>query len=103
MGIGNKIKNAIKNPNKAIKGTYYKFDQSAGKKFFGNTVGLKHNLSGSRNLMKYSHSNLKSTNPITEEFRTQGFLNMGLAYGQSLIEQIKTKYDKMIEDDNFSV
>lgn len=102
MGIRSKIKRAIKNPTKAVKGTYYKFDQSAGKKFFGNTVGLRHNLSGSINLMKNSNSNLKSTKPIIEQFRSQGFLNMGLNYDQSLIEKIKTKYDQMIEDDNFS-
>jgi len=57
MGFGSKIKRAIKNPEKAIKGTYHKIDQSAGKAIFGNTVGMKHNLNGTINLLKNNPSN----------------------------------------------
>ncbi len=101
MGIGSKIKRAIKNPNKTVKGAYWKIDQSTGKTFFGNTVGLKHNISGSLKLMS-SHSDLKSNNPIIEQFRSQGFLSLGVKYEESLIEKIRTKCEKMIEDDNLS-
>jgi len=102
LGFGAKIKRAIKNPEAAIKGTYQKIDQSTGRAIFGNTGGLKHNISGSINLMKNSRYNLKSNDPITEQFKTNGYLKLEFKYDRSVIDKIRTKYDKMVEDDKFS-
>lgn len=102
MGFGAKIKRAIKNPEIAIKGTYQKIDQSAGKAIFGNTVGMKHNLRGTINLMKNTRSNIKSNDPLIEQFKANGYLKLEFNYDKSLIDKIRTKYDKMIEDDKFS-
>ena len=84
-----------------MKGTYWKIDQSAGKKLFGNTVGLKHNISGSINLTN-SKSGINSDDPTIQKFRTNGFLSLGVKYDKSLMEIIREKYKKMIEDDNSS-
>ena len=102
MGFGSKIKRAIKNPEKAIKGTYHKIDQSAGKAIFGNTVGMKHNLNGTINLLKNNQFNVKSHDPVIQQFRTNGYMKLNFNYDKSLIDKIRTKYEKMIEDDRFS-
>ena len=54
MIMNSKIKRAVKNPNKTVKGLYWKMDQYVGKTLFGNTVGLKHNILGKMNLVENS-------------------------------------------------
>ena len=102
MGFGTKIKRAINNPEIAIKGTYHKINQSAGKAIFGNTVGIKHNLYGNINFIRNSRSDLKSKDPIIEQFKSDGYLKLEFKYDKSLIDKIRAKYDKIIEDDKFS-
>jgi hypothetical protein len=101
VGITSKIKRAIKNPNKTIKGTYSKIDQNAGKKLFGNTVGLKHNLHGTLNKANVGDS-VKSNDPQIMQFQKNGYISLGVKYDEKLVESIKQKYDKMIENDKFS-
>lgn len=98
--MNSKIKRAVKNPNKTVKGLYWKMDQYVGKTLFGNTVGLKHNILGKMNLVE--NSSFKSDDPIIKQFRKNGFLDLGIKFDESLIDKIRIKYNKMIEDDKFS-
>ena len=52
MGIGGKISRSIKNPKKTVMRNFNRVDDIAGKKFFGNTVGFKRNIVGSKELSK---------------------------------------------------
>ena len=51
MGLGRRIKHV-----------YHRVDYSAGKKIFGNTVGVKNNLSGSLKIVQKDSSNLNGKN-----------------------------------------
>ena len=63
MGLGGKISRSIKNPKKVIQRNYNRVDDLAGKKLFGNTVGFKRNLVGTKELSKGKKSNLQNDNP----------------------------------------
>jgi len=102
MGLGSKISRSIKNPKKAFLRNVNRIDDFAGKKFYGNTVGLKRNLVGSMNRTKIDE-NLKNINPLAYELAQNQFLLMEKIYDTSLISKIKSKYDQMIESKENSV
>ena len=91
MGIGGKISKAIKNPSKTVSGIGKKIDVSAGKTFYGNTVGFKNNRIGA-----------KKSNP-NSEFAKNEYLFLGNFYENSLIEKIRKRFSEIIEDDDHSV
>ena len=101
MGLKNKLNNAIKNPNKAIKKIYSKMDDIAGKKLFGNTVGLKKNLEGNFQVSrKYNFDKIKNSNSV-ELIKNQISL-LGKPYGKNLIQSIEKEFNEKIEDVNYS-
>lgn len=91
MGIGGKISKAIKNPSKTVSGIGKKIDVSAGKTFYGNTVGFKNNRIGA-----------KKSNP-NSKFAKNEYLFLGNFYENSLIEKIRKRFSEIIEDDDHSV
>jgi hypothetical protein len=98
MGIKSKIGRLVKDPKKTIRHTYYRIDYSAGKSLFGNTAGLQNNVSGVlKNIGKDAPSS-----ELALELKTKGFVSLGKIYDDSFINSIKSKYDKMIEDDKYS-
>ena len=89
MGFTRKLAKAIKNPSKTVDGLGRKLDNTAGKKIFGNTVGLKYNLKGIK----------KSTN---SEFAKNEYLLLGQPFDKSLIKTIRERFSEIIEDDKYS-
>ena len=72
------------------RGIKTKIDREAGKTLFGNLAGLKNNLKGIQ-------LNSKSSN-----FEKEQFLFLGQPFEKEIIEKIKNKFEKMIQDDEFS-
>jgi len=99
MGL-EKLGRALKNPKKAIKKTYAKVDESAGKKLFGNTVGFSRNFSGQISQIRNKKDIEK--NPLSEKLLNQQYLAFGKPYEPTLIHEIRKKYEKMLEDDQYS-
>ena len=85
------------NFKKYARHVYHRFDYSVGKSLYGNTTGLKNNVSGSLQKMGRSYKT-----PEAERLTKDGFLQLGKIYDEKLILEIKKKYDSMIEDDNYS-
>ena len=102
MGIIGKISRSIKDPKKAISRNITRVDDFAGKKVFGNTVGLKKNLAGSMSIQKIDES-LKETNPKAYELAKNQFLLMNKIYDDTLIQKIKSKYDLLMDSKENSV
>ena len=74
----------------SIGGIKRKVDREAGKTLFGNLAGLENNLKGMQ-------LNSKSSN-----FEKDQFLFLGQPFEKEIIQKIKIKFEKMIEDDEFS-
>lgn len=97
------IPKAFKNPKNALKVASVRLDNLAGKIFFKNTAGLKCNLDGKKTLSSIKNKkNFDTINPVVEEIKEKGFVNLGHPFDGSLIEKILEKYNKMIEDDRIS-
>ena len=103
MGISDKLKRAIKDPKKVIARTTDRLDASTGKKIFGNTIGIKQNIVGlvNRDFGK-SDPNLKDSNPLAYQLRKDHFIMLGQPYDDNLIKKIKTKYERLMNDKEFS-
>jgi len=97
------IPKAFKNPKNALKVARVRFDNVAGKILFKNTAGLGCNLDGRKTLSSIKNKKYFDTvNPIVEEIKEKGFVNLGYPFDGAIIEKIYEKYNKLIEDDNFS-
>jgi len=103
MGIRGKISRSIKNPKKTFTRNFNRVDDLAGKKLFGNTVGFKRNLAGSKELSKGKKSNLENDNPLAFELQQNQFLLLPNFYDHSLIDDVKAQYDTLIENDDTSI
>ena len=103
MGLGGKISRSIKNPKKAIQRNYNRVDDLAGKKLFGNTVGFKRNLVGTKELSKGKKLNLQNDNPLAFELQKNQFLLLPNFFTNSLIDDVRTQYDQLIENDDTSI
>ena len=73
-----------------IGGIKRKVDREAGRTLFGNLAGLQNNLKGMQ------------MNSKSSEFEKKQFLSLGKPYEKEVIEKIKNKFEKMIEDDKYS-
>ena len=98
MGFGKKIRRLVKDPKKTIKHTYHRIDYSTGKSLFGNTAGLQNNVSGS--LQSVGNNSIKSED--ANELKRIGFFKLGQIYEKPFFDSIKSKFQKMIEDDEYS-
>ena len=76
--------------SRRIKHVYHRVDYSAGKKIFGNTVGIKNNLSGSLKIVQKDTSNLNGENlsEISELIKKQ-VLVLKNPYDSELIDSIR--------------
>jgi hypothetical protein len=89
--------------SRRIKHVYHRVDYSAGKKIFGNTVGIKNNLSGSLKIVQKDTSNLNGENlsEISELIKKQ-VLVLKNPYDSKLIDSIRKKYNNLINNDKTS-
>ncbi len=87
-----------------ISHAYRRVDYSVGKKLFGNTVGVKNNLTGT--VMKVRRAKILDVNEINNnlvsELKSKQFLMLEHPYDDELIDSIRIKYEKMIENDETS-
>lgn len=102
-GLGAKIKRGIKNPRKVLSHNLFKFDHYAGKKLYGNTAGLRHNLGSKIDYDKKNDPSLETKNPTLYHLLKNQFAIVDSKYDPTLLNQIKLKYDKMIDDDKYSI
>lgn len=102
MGILGKLVRSVKNPKRATEITFARFDEAAGKKLFGNTAGLKRNLGRSSKLQKLIDPELRKTNPQLYHLIKDGNTPFQNSYNESMISNIKEKYNKLIENDEYS-
>ena len=102
MDLFGKIKRSIKDPKKAVNRTYLRIDELAGRKVFGNTVGFKHNLTGSLKIDKTIDSDLQSKNPELYCLKTKQFTLFQNSYTPSLIAAIKKKYNQLMNNKELS-
>lgn len=101
MGLLGKISRSIKNPKKAAQHTFTRVDVAAGKKLYGNTSGMMRNLDRAGKINPLSPE-LKKTNPKAYDLIKNGFFKLENPIEKSVISSINEKYQKMIEDDNYS-
>jgi len=103
MGISNNVRKALKNPKRALKvGTTFT-DESLGKLFYGNLSGFKNNIKGKRKLTKSLNQAEGESNLQVQELWRKGFLKLGEPHKKSDLEAIRSKYNKMIESDEYSL
>ena len=62
-GLGIKVKRGLKNPGKSFSRTFDRIDNLVGKKLYGNTAGLKHNILKTGNIDKEIDPDLETKNP----------------------------------------
>ncbi len=87
---------------KKLGSIYNKVDRSTGRTFFGNAAGFKHNISGNINKKKHSASSSSIKNSKdNSEFESNGYFYLKKA-DSSLIDKINSKFQKMIEHDQYS-
>jgi len=98
------IPKAIGNPRNAFKVARVRLDNLAGKIVFKNTAGFKSNVEGRKTLskLKKTSSDSHSINPKVYEIKEKGYVNLNHPFELSIIEKIREKYNKMIEDDQYS-
>src|SRR3972149_11614139 len=104
MVKASEIPKAIKNPKNAVKVAHSRFNFSMGKLLFKNTAGLEANLKGrkSRQLMKKYHHREQPKNPRVIEIKKNGCVNLEIPFDRKILEKVIEKYNKMVEDDEFS-
>lgn len=76
-----------------------KMDSKIGRALFGNTAGLQNNIKGKVSLMK-AGSSIKST--AAQELINNGYYPLGTPFDKSLIQELKSKVNQMMEDDEYS-
>ncbi len=84
---------------KRVKHLYHRVDYEAGKKLFGNTIGVKNNFKGSLKNAQGGSSIEDVTDPRINELRIKQYLVLNDHYDQKLIESIRTKYNERIENE----
>ena len=87
---------------KRVKHLYHRVDYEAGKKLFGNTIGVKNNFKGSLKNAQGGSSIEDVTDPRINELRIKQYLVLNDHYDQKLIESIRTKYNERIENEETS-
>lgn len=87
---------------KRVKHLYHRVDYAAGKKLFGNTIGVKNNFKGSLKNAQGGSSIKDVNDPRINELRTKQYLVLNDHYDQKLIETIRAKYNERIENENTS-
>lgn len=99
------IKKAIKNPKNAIYVVRTNLDAIVGRALFKNTAGLMNNIEGKKTESKIKKRpiNTQYLDPAVTHFQDSGYANLGTPFNDLLIKQIADKYNKMIEDDKFSI
>lgn len=99
------IGKAIKNPKNAIYVARTNLDAIVGRILFKNTAGLMNNLEGKKTESKIAKKSIKiqHLDPTVIHFQDNGYANLGSPFNDLLIKQISDKYNKMIEDDEFSI
>jgi len=102
MGISNNIRRALKNPKRALKVGRTLTDESLGKLFYGNLSGFKNNIKGKRKLTKSLNRAEGESNLQIQELWSKGFLKLGEPHKKSDLDAVRSKYNKMIESDEFS-
>lgn len=102
MGLIKKLCSSIKNPKKAVSIAFNKVDESAGKKFFGNTTGVVKSVSGLRKLDTYVDSKLEKNNPELFHLKKHGFTKYTNSYDKLLITELSEKFSQLVEDDKTS-
>ncbi len=102
MGISNNIRRALKNPKRALKVSSTLTDESLGKLFYGNLSGFKNNIKGKRKLTKSLNQTEGESNLQVQELWSKGFLKLEEPHKKSDLEAIRSKYNKMIESDEYS-
>lgn len=108
MAKSGKLSRFVKDPRKAFSFTRYKLNKVSGKIIFQNDVGLEGNLNAKRTLGIINQADPKSTIQESDdgfivEFKKKGYAKLGCPYDDNLINSIREKYNKMIEDDRYSV
>lgn len=100
----NDLQKAVKNPKNAWQVGKTRLTNLVGKKVYRNTAGFKNNWEGQKTLQKLKKRDTfgESDNPKVIELYNSGFTNLGYPFDPKLLNEIKSKYDKMIEDDKFS-
>lgn len=96
---------AIKNPKNAVYVVRTNLDIIIGRMLFKNTAGLMNNLEGKKTESKIKKKLINAQNPDSTviHFRDNGLTNLGSPFNDLLIKEIADKYNKMIEDDKFSI
>ena len=102
MGISNNLRRALKNPKKALQVGSKLTDESLGKIFYGNLSGFKNNIKGKRKLVKSLNQAEVESNLQVQELWSKGYLKLGEPHKKSDLEAIRSKYNKMIESDEYS-
>jgi len=69
---------------------------------FGNTAGLMNNINGYLNVSKAKPDQKITNNKSTHKLKTKQYLIVGYPYQESTIRNVITKYNQLIEDDEFS-
>jgi len=102
MRISNNFRKVLKNPKKALQVGSKLTDESLGKIFYGNLSGFKNNRKAKLNLTKTLNQVEGQSNLQVQELWTKGFLKLDEPHKKSDIEAIRSKYNKMIETDEYS-
>jgi hypothetical protein len=83
---------------KRVKHIYNRVDYSTSKKIFGNTAGARNNLQGAFKKSKTS----EPSNPQIKELLENQFVILGQSFSEEIMEKIREKYNKCIENENSS-
>jgi len=91
---------------KFIKRNVTNVNIAIGKKLYGNTIGLQKNIAGRTNMLitnaKSDYNKSKTTDSSITELKQKGFLVIKCPYEQSLIHEIRNKYNEKIMNDEYS-
>lgn len=104
----NKLVKGIKNPRKVGGFAKYKFNKIAGKILYKNEHTLEANQVAKKTLKFVTQGDPlaiknKEDSEQAVHFKKHGAVKLGIIYPEELINSIKSKYDKLIEDDNYSL
>jgi hypothetical protein len=87
---------------KRVKHLYHRVDYAAGKKIFGNTIGITNNFKGSLKNAQGGSEVEGVNDPRINELRTNQYLVLNNHYDKKLLDTIKVKYDSLIENEETS-
>lgn len=87
---------------KRIKHLYHRADYAAGKKIFGNTIGVSNNFKGSLKNAQGGSIIEDADDARINELRTKQYLVLSDHYDKKLIDTIRIKYNELVENDETS-